>query len=128
MLSTSNLQVTDFGSKARTCFFDELGDFFRILIGNEARGKFCVSFCGDYGFRAFAGVAAPDAVEFKRRTCPQTFDDGETFLAEISGSADGLAGNLFLSTQRVQEFAFCFGKLGDTVIEAWNGDAEILVV
>ena len=120
--------VHRFGQQLADVPLDELGDFLRVLIGHQARGEFRVGFRGDHRLRAFAGVAAPDAVEFERRARPKPFDDRKAFFAAERGRADRLAKFLFFPGQGVQRFALGFRERGDVVVKPGNGDAEILVV
>ena len=127
---TENLEfaVHGFGQKFANVFFDELGDALRILAGDQARGKFRIGLSGNYGFCAFALIAAPHAVEFESRTYPELFDGGETSFAAIGGSADGFLKCFSAPRQGVKSFAFGLGELFYVVVESGNGDAEIFVV
>jgi len=117
-----------FGKELANVLFDEVGDFLRILVGDEASGEFGVGLGGDDGLGAFALVAAPEAVEFESGANPELLDGGETFFAGIAGSANGLLESFLFPRQSVERFAFGFGGGGNVVVETGNGDAEIFVV
>src|SRR6266849_744703 len=109
-------------------FFHELGDFLRLLVGDQARGKFRVSPRGDHGLGAFAGVAAPNAVELECGARPKLFDDGKTFLAHVARSSNRCLKIFSLPRQGIERFAFSAADLGDIVVKAGDGDAKIFVV
>src|SRR3984893_2393153 len=117
-----------FRQKFAYVFFNKLGDFLRILMGNEARRKLRINFGSDHRLRAFALIAAPNAVEFERRTRPQTLHDGEAFFAIIGGSADGAFEIFLFPRQGIESFAFRGSEFAHAVIKTGNGDAKILVV
>ena len=86
------------------------------------------AFDGDHRLGAFPGVAAPDAVELERGPAPELLDDGKAFFAAERGRADRLAERVDFEGQRVERLALGSGDRGHVVVEAGNGDAEILVV
>src|SRR5262245_58868609 len=97
-----------FGKNLAHVLFDELGNFFGVLIWYKARGKFRVGFRWNHCLCAFASIAAPNAIELKRRTRPQAFGDREAFFAGECGRSDYLAKFLFAPWERIKRFAFGF--------------------
>ena len=122
------LAMYGLGQELANVGLDELGDLLGILVGNEPRGKLGVGFGGDDGLGAFALVATPHAVQFERWANPQALDGGEALFADVGGRSHGALEVLRLPRQFVQGFALGGGNLGDVVVEAGNGGAEIVVV
>src|SRR5208282_3490770 len=116
------------GQELANVGLDKLGDLLGILVGNEPSGKLGVGFRGDDGLGAFALIAAPDAVQFKRWANPQALDGGEALLADVCGRAHSALKILHLPRQFGQGFTLSGRNLGDVVVKAGHGDAEILVV
>ena len=100
----------------------------RLLIGNEARGEFRISFGRNDGLRSLALIAAPHAVQLEGWTSPELFDNREALFSKVARSADSFFECFFLPGQGIQGFAFGRGNFCDFIVEARNGDAEILVV
>src|SRR5712692_5871962 len=117
-----------FGQQFADVLFHELGDFLRILVGDQARGKFCVGLRRNHGLGAFAGVAAPNAVELECGARPKLFDDGKTFLAHVTRSSNRSLKIFSLPRQVILCFASATADLGDIVVKAGDGDAKIFVV
>ena len=109
-------------------FFNELGDFVWILVRDQASGKLCEGFGRNYGLRAFALVAAPDAIEFQSWANPQPLHGRKSGFADVRRGADGLFEISFLPRQGVEGFAFGGRDLGDVIVKAGDHSLEILVV
>src|SRR5713101_8881161 len=105
---------------------DQLGNFRRVLVGDQARRKFYAGCRGDYSFCALAGVSAPYAVQLERWTHPELLDDRKSFFTAESGSAYRLAEFPFFPGQRVQRLALLFRKDGDVIVKIRDRDAKIL--
>src|SRR5262249_55720604 len=97
--------------------FDELGDALGILARNEPGREFRVGLGGDDRFCALALVAAPDSVQFERRTRPELLDDGEALFPAVSRGAHGLLECFLVPRQGVQRLALLARQLGDAVVE-----------
>src|SRR5260370_1129040 len=87
------------GQQLADVLLDKLGDFLRILVGHQPGGKFGVGLGGNHGLGAFAGVAAPNAVELERGARPKLLHDGESSFAHVSGSTDRFLKIFFLPGQ-----------------------------
>src|ERR1700722_16754203 len=109
-------------------FFNEPGNLVRILIRDQASGKFREGFGGNYGLGTFALVAAPDAIEFQSWANPQALHGCESGFTDVGRSADGFLEISLFPGQRVQRLAFGGRDFGHVIVKAGDESMEILVV
>ena len=96
-----------------------------ILMRNQSAGYFGVCLGGQYGFRAFARIAAPDAAYIERRTATVALQRAVSFFTEKGVYADSLFVFLLVERDVRYHFTFRLRHFFHIVVEAGNGDASV---
>ena len=92
---------------------------------NQSAGYFGVCLGGQYGFRTFARIAAPDAAYIERRTATVALQRAVSFFAEKGIYADSLFVFLLVERDVRYHFTFRLRHFFHIVVEAGNGDASV---
>ena len=123
----SDLYLYGVGGYAHDVIGKQLRDLMVVLMRNQPARYFGVCFGRQYGFGAFARIAAPNAAYVERRAAAVAFQCAVSFFSEKGFHADSLFVFLFVERNVCYHFAFGLRHLLHIVVEAGNGDTSVCV-